>query len=87
MKHDNERVRSFLVSQIDCLTDQEDDIQFLFSNNNLIEVVVLSLKDEDIDVFKTTQNLLKKISNSLSGLKLIFSNENLSKAFKSKTKN
>ena len=87
MKHDNERVRSFLVSQIDCLTDQEDDIQFLFSNNNLIEVIVLSLKDEDIDVFKTTQNLLKKISNSLSGLKLIFSNENLSKAFKSKTKN
>ena len=87
MKHDNERVRSFLVSQIDCLTDQENDIQFLFSNNNLIEVIVLSLKDEDIDVFKTTQNLLKKISNSLSGLKLIFSNENLSKAFKSKTKN
>eukprot|EP01080_Neovahlkampfia_damariscottae_P002777 gene2777-4185_t len=81
MKHNNERVRSFLVGQIDCLSETEKDVEFLFSNQNLIDVITISMKDEDIDVFKVTQELLKKLSKSIFGLQSIFSNEDMLKAF------
>jgi hypothetical protein len=42
----------------------------------------LSLKDEDLDVFKSTQNLLLELCKSSTGLSLLFSNEYLQKSFK-----